>query len=60
MAKRRPPPLNIGYNEVGALPSRRVLYRNFHDFDGKIYLVEISQNKQKVFIFMFDNFEDPT
>ena len=56
MAKRRPPPLNIGYNEVGALPSRRVLYRNFHDFDGKIYLVEISQNKQKVFIFIFDNF----
>jgi len=31
IAKRRPPPLNIGYNELGIKPKRAVLYRNFHE-----------------------------
>ena len=38
---------------------RKVLYRNFHDVDGKIYLVEISRNTHKVFIILFPNFEVP-
>ena len=31
IARRRPPPLNIGYNELGIKPKRAVLYRNFHE-----------------------------
>lgn len=38
---------------------RKVLYRNFHDIDGTIYLVEISRNSLKVFILLFPNFEAP-
>jgi hypothetical protein len=38
---------------------RKVLYRNFHDIDGTIYLVEISRNALKVFILLFPNFETP-
>jgi hypothetical protein len=40
-------------------PLRKVLYRNFHDIEGVIYLVEISRNKNKVFILLFPNFEAP-
>lgn len=43
----------------GIDPKRKVLYRNFHDVDGKIYLVEISRNNIKVFILLFPNFEAP-
>jgi hypothetical protein len=42
--KSRPPPLNIGYNELGILPNRVVLYRNFHKVCEKLYLVEISKS----------------
>jgi hypothetical protein len=40
-------------------PKRKVLYRNFHDISGTIYLVEISRNTHKVFILLFPNFEAP-
>ena len=43
----------------GIDPKRNVLSRNFHDVDGKIYLVEISRNNIKVFILLFPNFEAP-
>ena len=59
IAKKRPPPLNIGYNELGIEMKRTVLYRNFHEVSGKIYLVEISRNKTKIFICLFENFESP-
>ena len=45
--------------EGGIDPKRKVLYRNFHDIDGTIYLVEISRNALKVFILLFPNFEAP-
>lgn len=44
---------------TGIDPKRKVLYRNFHSIDGKIYLVEISRNQIKVFILLFPNFEAP-
>jgi hypothetical protein len=47
------------YAEHGIDPKRKVLYRNFHDVDGVIYLVEISRNALKVFILLFPNFEAP-
>ena len=52
--------MNIGYNEYGVEPKRTVLYRNFHEISGRIYLVEISRNPKKVFILLFENFEDPS
>ena len=52
--------MNIGYNEHGVEPKRSVLYRNFHEISGRIYLVEISRSKTRVFILLFENFEDPT
>ena len=30
VAKKRPPPMNIGFNPSGIEMSRQVLYRNFH------------------------------
>ena len=59
IAKKRPPPMNIGWNELGIEPKRKVLYRNFHQVDSKIYLIEISRNTKKVFILLFPNFEQP-
>ena len=43
----------------GIDPKRKVLYRNFHDIHGTVYLVEISRNALKVFIILFPNFEMP-
>ena len=43
----------------GIDPKRKVLYRNFHDIRGTVYLVEISRNALKVFILLFPNFEIP-
>ena len=40
-------------------PKWKVLYRNFDDIDGTMYLVEISRNALKVFILLFPNFEAP-
>ena len=60
IAKKRPPPLNIGYNEIGVDAKRTVLYRNFHEISEKVYLVEISRNKTKIFMILFENFETPT
>ena len=60
VAKKRPPSMPIkNYAEHGIDPKRKVLYRNFHDIDGVIYLVEISRNALKVFILLFPNFEAP-
>lgn len=60
VAKKRPPPLKIGFNEHGVKDKRKVLYRNFHEISGKIFLVEISRSKLKVFVMLFENFENPT
>ena len=59
VAKKRPPPMNIGYSFFGIEPTRKVLYRNFHDIQQQVYLVEISRNQKKVFILLFPNFEKP-
>jgi len=60
VAKKRPPSMPIkNHGEHGIDPKRKVLYRNFHDVDGVIYLVEISRNALKVFILLFPNFEAP-
>lgn len=43
-------------------PCRKVLYRNFHEIETKfkiVYLVEISRNKNKFFILLFPNYEQP-
>ena len=56
---RRPPPLPIGYNTLGMDENRKVLYRNFHDVSDKLYLIEISRNKTKVFICLFENYASP-
>jgi hypothetical protein len=53
---KRPQPLPIGYNQHGINQSRKVLYRNFHEVSGKVYLIEISRVKLKVFIVLFENF----
>jgi len=57
VAKKRPPPMAIGFNDVGIEMSRQVLYRNFHMINEVVYLVEISRNPKKVFILLFPNFE---
>jgi len=59
VAKKRPPPMQVGWNESGIEKDRQVLYRNFHDISGKIYLVEISRTAKKVFFLLFPNFEKP-
>ena len=56
---RRPPPLPIGFNNVGMDESRKVLYRNFHEISDNCYLVEISRNKTKVFLCLFENYATP-
>lgn len=52
--------MDIGYNELGIEKKRQVLYRNFHEINGKVYLVEISRNWTKIFILLFENYEQPT
>jgi len=47
------------HEAIGIDTKRKVLYRNFHDIDGTIYLVEISRNALRVFIILFPNFEAP-
>ena len=59
VAKKRPPPMNIGYNGNGIEQKRQVLYRNFHQIQDSVYLVEISRNPKKVFVLLFPNFERP-
>ena len=59
IAKKRPPPMAIGFNEKGIDMTRQVLYRNFHMINEAVYLVEISRNPKKVFILLFPNFERP-
>lgn len=59
VAKKRPPPMAIGFSEAGIEMSRQVLYRNFHQISDTVYLVEISRNPKKVYILLFPNFERP-
>jgi hypothetical protein len=49
----------VGYNEYGMDSERKVLYRNFHEIDAQVYLVEISRNKTKVFVSLFIDYEVP-
>ena len=51
--------MQIGWNDMGINTDRQVLYRNFHDISGKIFLVEISRTTKKVFFLLFPNFEKP-
>lgn len=51
--------MNVGFNEYGFDQKRKVLYRNFHEIDQVIYLVEVSRDAKKVFILLFPNFEKP-
>ena len=51
--------MNVGFNEDGIELSRQVLYRNFHQIEDTVYLVEISRNSKKVFVLLFPNFEIP-
>ena len=44
---------------VGIDPKRKVLYRNFHDISGTVYLVEISRNALKVHIKALHTLERP-
>lgn len=39
---KRPPPMEIGYNELGIAEDRKVLYRQFIEISSIVYLVEIS------------------
>jgi len=58
--RKRPsamPLKNAQYHGID--PKRKVIYRNFHDISGVIYLVEISSNTKKVFVILFPNFEKP-
>jgi hypothetical protein len=60
IAKKRPPSMPLKNGEIkGIDPKRKVLYRNFHDIGGTVYLIEISRNALKVFILLFPNFEVP-
>lgn len=36
-----------------------MLYRNFHEIQGRIYLVEISRDNRNVFFMLFPNHERP-
>ena len=47
----------IGYNEHGIDSTRKVLYRNFHEVSGRLYLIEISKGKTKVFICLYENYQ---
>ena len=59
VAKKRPLPLDIGYNDLGVKLKRHVLYRNFHEISKVVYLVEISRDRKKIFVLLFENFEKP-
>jgi len=37
-----------------------VLFRNFAEISGRVYLIEISRDKKHIFILLFENFEVPT
>ena len=61
-AGRRPKPMPIKESvarDAGIDPKRKVLYRNFHDINRMIYLVEISRSAKKVGVVMFPNYERP-
>ena len=55
--KRTTHPLSIGYNEMGADDWRTVIYRNFHEISKKVYLVEISRSKTRVFCLIFEDYQ---
>ena len=47
------------YDQYGIDKKRKVLYRNFHEIDGNVFLIEISRNSLKVFILLLPNYEIP-
>ena len=51
--------MEIGWNELDIPEKRRVLYRNFADIQGRIYLVEVSRDARNVFFMLFPNHEKP-
>jgi len=51
--------MKIGYNDYGIVNKRNVLYRNFHEIDNEVYLVEISRQAKKIFILLFPNYAKP-
>ena len=58
--KKRPKPMQIPNSSFHGIDSdRKVLYRNFHEISGVVYLVEISRNKTKTIILLFPNYEKP-
>ncbi|CDW82974.1 UNKNOWN [Stylonychia lemnae] len=59
IANKRPPPMALGYNDYAIDQTRQVLYRNFHQIDHQIFLVEISRDPKKVFFIIFPNYEKP-
>ena len=61
-AGKRPKPMPIKESvarDAGIDPKRKVLYRNFHDINRMIYLVEISRSPKRIFIVLFPNYERP-
>lgn len=57
--KRQIRAIEIGYNDFGADDWRTVMYRNFHEVSEKMYLVEISKSKTKVFCIIFEDYTNP-
>jgi hypothetical protein len=45
---------------LGIDEKRVVLYRNFHEINGRVYLVEIARSRAKIFIVLFDDYMDPS
>jgi len=56
---KRPKPMLIGFNKLNIDQKRKVLYRNFHEISGRVYLTEISRNNYKVFIVLFEHYTEP-
>jgi hypothetical protein len=57
--QKRPAPLPIGYNTLGINEDRKVLYRNFHEVSQFVYLVELSRCKHKIFLVLFEHYQQP-
>ena len=45
---------------MGIDEKRVVLYRNFHEINGRVYLVEIARSRAKILIVLFDDYMDPS
>ena len=59
---KRPKPMPVKSHiakETGINPKRRVIYRQFHDINKTIFLVEICRSSKKILILLFPNYERP-